>query len=369
MNEKYLIVRMQCSGLCNSLLELEIALSICHITNRILILPDINHCHGIIPSQRWESLWDVLDKDAIQQEFNVEFVLEENFRRAGDLKNYLIKNNINNFFYDENPNIVTVFYNRQSLTLSNFFEFTNFVNGRHKFDTNRDEKYLIVDVSLDHFFHSVYAGSSKARNELKKKINNSLKYKSKYINIVDNLIKSKYKNYNAIHIRYPWFNRGYPNGSYQPDEIDIRDRPNLLYKRVESLYRKDYPLYISTDLYETSKAYGHDIDPNEYLDPIRKNYNVITVDDLNLSFTETEKIAIDQTSCSLANTFYGTYYSTFSKRINIMRGINGRSVYDYMGWDKIQAPWMEIESPYPWKILNKRWEWFYSSYLQYNFEN
>ena len=366
LSKKYLIAKIPSSGFSNILLELEIALSISYISNRTLILSNLDHCHGIIPSQSWESVWDVIDKDAVQQEFDVEFEFGENFRHLTNIKKYLNKIDTDYFHYEED-NQDTLFYNDQDIT--NFTEFNNFVNDRTTFNISRSEKYLVVDIALGHFFYNLYLEKFQDRNTLKRKINNAIKYKSEYVNIVDTLIKSKYKNYNAIHIRYPWFNRGYPTGSFQPDEINIRHRPDLLYKQVELFYRKDYPLYISTDLIQTSKAYNHNIDPNEYLDPIRKNYHVITVDDLHLSLKETEKIAIDQIACSSADIFYGTYYSTFSKRINIMRGINGLPTYDYMGWDKVQEPWMEIKSPYPWKILNNQWDWYCSSYLHYTFEN
>jgi hypothetical protein len=366
MKEKYLIAELPSSGFCNSLLELEIALSISYVTNRKLLLSDITHCHGIIPSQEWESLWDVLDKNSIQNNFNIDFI-DIDIRRIQSVHEYLDKNNVSlndrMYFQGESDSL---YYHDQKI--ENSTEFRNFAGGRKVININSQAQYLLLGIKIGHFFYNVYPGDFRCRNELKTKINNAIKYKKEYFDIVNNLLVSKYKKYNAIHIRYPWFTRGKPPGTYQENEIDIKNRPDLLYKQIEQLYEKDLPLYISTDLYETSKSLDHDINPDEYLDQIRKNYHVITSDDLALPFTKTEKIAIDQIACSLAENFYGTYYSTFSKRINIMRGITGKKAYDYMGWDKIQDPWMELQCPYPWKILNVQWDWFYSSYLQYTFE-
>ena len=90
-SKKYLIAKIPSSGFSNILLELEIALSISYISNRTLILSNLDHCHGIIPSQSWESVWDVIDKDAVQQEFDVEFEFGENFRHLDTVEKYLNK--------------------------------------------------------------------------------------------------------------------------------------------------------------------------------------------------------------------------------------------------------------------------------------
>lgn len=373
MNEPILIYRIGGSGLCNIILDLENALATSFITNRKLLIPETIHhsCGQSTKNSPSEGrIWQILDKKVILDNFNVEFV--ENF----DFYNDYFK--IKEIPRDSSVRIIDDLGNGDCLYNSNDItdidEFNFFLNKRiyTKDLANINESVLVMSGHLLHFYYNIYPGGKHRRNLLKQKINNAIKFKSQYHDIASEAIKKITNKYNAIHVRYPWF---FPNPDTPQNlhnAVNIRNHPERLAAQIKLLYENSLPLYISTDIHKAGLRGDpiHPVDLNEYLDPIRKDYDIILVDDLNLNLNPTEEIAVEQIICTNAEKFYGTYYSTFSKRINIFRGIAGnRQVADYMGYDLIQDNTMEVNSHCPWTVINDHWEWFRSSYVQYTYEN
>lgn len=233
-----------------------------------------------------------------------------------------------------------------------------------------DEPWEVISYGqFGQFFYNIYLGDKNERNIIKKKINNSLVYKQQYEDLVNSLIIPN--TYNSVHIRYAKLVGGmlgevddFTGGTYPVGPLRVLER-------IEQLFEKDIPLYVAIDITQSSEEDGNsqNINVNDYLDVIRKKYNVIILEDFNLDLSYTEKIAVDQLFCVNSKTFYGAYNSTFSKRIDILRGIRGKTTYDYMGWNKIQPSYVRTDSPYPWKYTEKHtWPWYYSSYPQYMLE-
>lgn len=347
--KKYIISTPLGTGFANTILGFEISLAISYITDRTLIVPDILHNGDRSESGAKGSVWDVLDKSALANEFDVEFVKENPSLRGLDF-----------IMLDNMFNSNRCYFNSRKITDKKDFE--NFTKGRPTSDTDFDDTY-IVHYSFGHFYYNVYAGTAAQRNELKRKINSALRYKKEYVDMARQAVPYKF---NAIHVRYPWFQQG-----DWPDIVNIRDNPELLHAQILKLYDKETPLYIATDLHTSGLLYDPPryVDKDIYLNPIRKNYKIITFADLGLCLNDTEEIAVEQLICSMAEKFYGTYYSTFSKRINIMRGIAGLQADDHMGWNKIQDFPFDLTSPWPWiNLKDGFWQWHASSHLQYTFE-
>ncbi len=370
MNEPILVYHIGGAGLGNILLDLENALATSFITNRKVLIPeDIHHSCGQTTknSPGEDRIWQILDKQAIHDNFNVEFV--ENY----DFYNRYFKikeSNASVRIIDKLGNGECV-YNSNDIT--DMDDFTFFLDRRiYTTDlANIKEPVLVINGSLLHFYYNIYPGGKHRRNLLKQKINNAIKFKAQYYDIADKSIKKITNKYNAIHVRYPWFfpNPGTPTSLH--NAVNIRNHPERLAAQIKLLYEPSVPLYISTDIHKAGLRGDpvHYVDLNEYLDPIKKDYDIILLEDLNLNLTPTEELAIEQIICTNAEKFYGTYYSTFSKRINIFRGIQGgKQVADYMGYDLIQDSY-EVDSHCPWAILHDHWEWFRSSYVQYTYEN
>jgi hypothetical protein len=185
---------------------------------------------------------------------------------------------------------------------------------------------------------------------MKHSVNNSLKYKSKLHDIAVTLMPTQY---NAIHVRNP----KQLNFNDFPGVIDIKDNPGLLFELVSQLLSNDRPLYVSTDVDPVSCEY--------LFSKLAKHYELKFSWEFGLNLKPLEKIAIDQLICANAELFYGTYYSTFSKRINVMRGLNNRQANDNGGFNKHIIN--ETPSAMPW-LSCKKYEWHMSSLAQWTYE-
>lgn len=108
-----------------------------------------------------------------------------------------------------------------------------------------------------------------------------------------------------------------------------------------------------------------------FFNELKYEYEIYFYEDFDFNLSEFERIAVEQIICSESKSFYGTYSSTFSKRINVMRGIEGKQANDNYGvntYPKFSEE--DTKIPFPWRFTpDKRWEWISSSYPQWTFEN
>ncbi|NBO99859.1 MAG: hypothetical protein EBU90_06990 [Proteobacteria bacterium] len=367
----YLIHYFKGSGFCNILMELETALASSYITGRTLIIPNVTHQCGVTHAKSTPkgSIWEVLDLAAIEKNFNVEIV-DRDFITLDQYKNYYNINDseLNTEFLAENiSNVYSVcFYNQKNIT--NLIDFQNFHSNRNIHNLNKQEKFLAVSHG-GHFFYNVYPGTAPFRNELKNKINSAIKFKKQYLDLADAIQKKYLKDYDAIHVRHATFFNPYKNPSIII--LDIINYPHKFKEQIDKLYEKDRCIYMATDLHKAGLLYDppKKFDITSYKKLVRQDHNLVMLDDLNYQLSPTEEIAMELLLCTGSKKFYGTFYSTFSKRINIFRGIGGKQVTDYMGWNLIQDAWMEPTTVLPWAKLKHGWEWYYSSYPQWTYED
>jgi len=361
--EKYIILNPWSAGFTNVLMSYEIAFAAAYVTNRSIIVPPTAWCVLIddknSPREIWQDIWQVCDKDAANEEFKILNLLDfESFTNSKVRPAYTwVDQNIlaNSTTIKDIPQLndsPTCWYN--SSNNINESDFQNFTNNRPLLDINHEEQFLNIS-GFGHYWYNIYANGPAARNEMKRKINKAFKYKVKYYELAKTSINKKCDSYNAIHVRSPWqlIYDDYLN------IINIKNSPEMLLQQVKLLYSTDKPLYIATD-----------IETKSFFNQLLTEYKIIFYEDLDLPPLEPlEKIAIDQIICSKADSFYGSYYSTFSKRINIMRGVEGNQAFDYMGFNTIGNKLMESKSPWPWQdTISKHWAWHDSSYLQWTVE-
>jgi hypothetical protein len=201
----------------------------------------------------------------------------------------------------------------------------------------------------------IYPGIADARNKIKDKINRATKYRQHYYDLFNASPMSSIA-YNALHIRRNDF---FIQFSTSLESVNTSDK---LLQQLELLINKgmfssELPIFIATDEVDLS-----------YFDPLRKQYKLIFSSEFNGQLNKLDQAILDQVICSKANMFVGTLHSTYSKRIEIMRGLDGKPTNDYMGInlmnDDIQR------GSYPWlHRSDKRWAWNQSSYLQWTKED
>ena len=357
--EKFVILNPWPAGFCNVLMSYEISLAIAYITGRSVIVPPTNWCvlidDKLSPKTMWQDIWEVCDKNAAREEFKIYDLLE--FEEFSPYMNEMvpesfsynwISDNLSKFGFDAatlpkiNDSPVCLHPLKEGTDQA---DFDNFLNGRQTYAIN-EERFLFC-TGFGHYWYNVYANGPAGRNEMKRKVNKALDYKTVYYDLASDHT-SGVGAFNSIHVRSPW----QLNYDDLPDTVNIKDRPDLLLQQVKLLYPNDKPLYVATDI-EDRAVFEH----------LVREYNLFFLDDLGFNpLTPLEKIAMDQIICSRADLFYGSYYSTFSKRINIMRGLRGKQASDHMGFNKIcEMP--EITGKWPWD--NRHWSWHESSHLQW----
>lgn len=365
MDKKYIVFSPYVSGFSNILMSFELALSLCYITGRSLIIPPTHWCHGIDNSKPfkkdWINIWDVCDLDAAREEFDIIYLFEhEEFKEHTKLLE-----SHHQYWMHEVPKITTDYYEFTNadqvhkvlrlidntacfhMNQEETEDWSMFKQKRKLISVNRTEKYIAFnDCLFGYFWFQVYPGGSSERNTLKRKINKALRYQKKYEDLAKDLLAIPF---NAIHARDSSFMADW-------DQVQKLNTPEKMYASVSQLLNKEIPLYISTDITDLG-----------LFDLLAKDYKLIFLKDLINTLTPLEQIAIDQIICSNAEKFYGTYLSTFTKRINVLRGIKGLQTSDYMGINRIVDNNEEIDSPMPW-IEKGTWGWYWSNYIQWTYE-
>lgn len=369
MEEKYLTFSPYRSGLGNVIMSYECALAIAYITKRKLILPPRVYLTHITPGPKntWPRFWDIFDQQITNSEFDiVPFFEHEEFKgKYKQMETY-------NSWFQNLDKAVDNCYVWQSL--DKVYNLTGsklcFVNGHDQYkdsedfqnfsiertiiDLDRPEKYLHFESNLfQSYWYLVYPGLPAERNKLKNKINKVVRYNQKYYNLFNNSIMSTIGPYNAVHVRRNDF---FTQFGYSIKSIDDGVK---LAAQLERVFDRGQPLYIATD----------EKDP-AFFEPVRQLYSKLYFNsDLAGDFTSLERALLDQIICSRAELFYGIQNSTFSRRINVMRGLEGRIARDNIGINNLDNPWPEGGS-FPWhKRHDKDWSWNMSSYLQWTHED
>jgi len=367
-DKKYIIFTPYRCGLGNVMMSIELALSIAYITKRILIVPATCWSYGLSgyndDKKSWIDIWKIFDFDQVKKEFDVMLMsnVEElaNIVGLGNSDSHI--GNIANFNLDMykfntiNENAQSIddnicFVNNAS-QYSQSEDYLNFVSDRPVIDLDRPEKYLVFDsVLFGHYWYQIYPGSSVERNTLKNKVNSCIAYKKYYRDIANEKVKQTIGPYNAVHVRRGDFSQ------YRTSFIENVNSGEKMLTALKQLFPTDLPLYIATD--EPDK---------DFFKVIATEYKIYFYNSFDFNLSKLEETILDQIICSQAESFYGTYISTFSKRINIMRGLENKQAYDYMGINHIVEHQIE-KTGYPWiENSSKRWRWHDSSYPQWTQE-
>lgn len=374
MKNKYITFSPYHAGLCNVIMSYELAFSISYITNRTLVLPPNNFICFISGNKKnqYIDIWDIFDRDYVNQNCNcIDFYkvpeLKEKYNLLGNDISYT--KNISKFIDDITEIKFSDSYNKEeindciaeshSVLVSNDYDdpdFVSFCSRREVLNLSKiDTKFIHFEGNLfGPYWYHVYPGNYEERNLMKKKINKIFTYKSKFYNFGE-LISSKIKKYNAVHIRRNDFLDA------RLEKIENVSSKQKILDRLRQFFDNSIPLYIATD--EVDKS---------FFDLVRKEFQVYFFDDvydfLECNLNELEKTVLEQIICLNAKKFYGTYYSTYSSRINILRGIEGKQSDDNIGLNYTKNP-INLMRINPWKYeKNGQWEWCSSSHPQWKIE-
>ena len=351
MLDKYIIFSPYRSGLCNVIMSYEIAVAIAYATKRTLIIPPTVYLTHITQGAKEQctNFWSIFDKT--NNSFDTIEIGDHDFpAQLGDFHSWsagadqLLQDCYSPAQIPQNAalsdeDFCVVGQNHDS------DDFYTFLSGRKIINLDRPEKYILLENNLfQHYWYWVYVGDSAQRNFVKNKINRLFRYAQRYYDMVaKEVIVGAY---NAIHVRRGdfFYQYGY--------NLQTVDDENKLFNQVSKLVDPTLPLYIATD------------EPNQdFFKPLTTRYRVMFLNSFFKNLTKLEAAIVEQIICSQAEQFLGTVPSTYSKRINVMRGLEGKPATDYTGINQITSWDPRMSDPIPWK--NSRWGWSMSSHPQW----
>lgn len=368
---KYISFTPHYSGLANVIMSYEMAFALSYISNRTIILPPNVWLLFISKTQQkkdYVNILKIFDESTIRKNFDcIDFYDVPEFKNKYDqLQGYWSYTfNIENVIED----IFSVHYGttpdgkQQILTDQNQL-FTNTQSSNSdfiKFSCNRNvlnlttvrNKFIHFERNLfNHYWYSIYPGDENKRNELKKVINESFRYNDRYYDLAKK-VKHKIGNYNAVHIRRNDFL------STRPYHMESVSDSQKLLDALKKYFEKDIPLYVATD--EKNK---------EFFDDIKKEYQLYFYEDFEYELDDLDNAIVEQVICSQSELFYGTYMSTYTKRINVMRGLENKQADDHFGINTDKPSFYDTTKPIPWYYCKdeKIWNWNDPSYPQWKIE-
>lgn len=352
MNENFISFDPWRGGFNNIRICYEMAAAISFITKRKLVLPPKVYCGFLSDHSNKNSffdVWKLWDKEKFKTEFDcLDYNDIVEYKNLENSKQYF--DNVESFakciLFDKTDELYGCInpINKNQVLISEIVDkndFELFSLNRKIINLNLNEKYIHFPRNLfGHFYYHVYASSKNERNLLKQKIKNGLKFKNEYFE-KSNLIKQKFGNYNAIHIRRGDFIK-FVKDLYLYQEKNLY---NVLKKKIPT----DLPLYICTN--ETDLS---------FFDNLKSDFKIFFLKDFYPNTPIYESIAIEEIICSEAEIFLGSRCSTFSDYINILRGYNNKLDYHREGTN-FNLPKLKYNK-YPWEIEPYCWENIHETY-------
>jgi len=371
---KYISFSTHDTGFVNLIMTLEVALSLSEVTKRTLIIPPNFWCLFESKGYGKEHFVDILkffNKEYIYSNFdcidfyNVPefFELVSNIEKketsnelysyTGNIQNHI--SNLKNIIFTDNSNAPCLLSDSQLVlycgNIKNDQDFNNFLGEKRSLNLNFEEKFLHFEANLfGMYWYNVYPGGPSERNNLKKKVNFSLLYDKKFAEI-SNKIYNFVGKYDSIHVRRNDFLET------RTDSLSDVDTPSKLSSIIRYLCKEDRPIYISTDEKNLS-----------FFDELRKYKTLYFFKDFYDCYNGLDKVIVEQLICVNSELFYGTHKSTYSKRINILRGYQNKQTSDAMGINNLYEPICDYNNPLPWTKPKKYWYWSSSFHPQWTFE-
>lgn len=372
---KYISFTPVDAGFVNVLMNLELALSLSEITGRTLIIPPDFWLFSVSKDFSKDNFIDIfqyIDKEYLYSNFNCIDLYEVpelkglfdlidqdiSFCQIRGKRPYSYTSNIKNCVSDIKEinfgeeivlsDTQKVFFSEQ---IKDYSDFVKFAGKRSGFNLDFEEKFLHFERNLyGMYWYSVYPGGPQERNELKRKINNVLMYDKKFEKL-SRVVYDSIGPYNSLHVRRNDF---IEDRSEDLHEISQQSKFSSI---VKYLFKDNNPIYISTDEKDLS-----------FFDHLKKFKTVYFYNDFYDISDELGASLIEQLVCSNSELFYGTHKSTYSKRINALRGYKNKQTSDGMGINNLYYPLCDYDDPLPWTKHGVYWYWDLSSHPQWTYE-
>lgn len=350
---KYISFDPWWGGYSNIRMSYELAASIAEITGRKLILPHRIYCLFLSEWQdksTWFDMFSTLDKELFTMHFDcVDYMDVDEYRALENDTQYFegIENVAKTILFSEKDKFGPMEGPDRNFVIHCEIEdqedFEKFSEGRIPINLDIKDKFIHFPRNLfGHYYYHVYGKSPDIRNKIKEKINKGVQYQKKYFDIAQQ-VADKIGEFNSVHIR-------------RNDFLSVRKdhsegQTNNIISDLDGRLRKDVPLYVATD--EKDKSVFNDFS---------KEYDLVFFDDFELNLEDHEILMVEQIICSKADVFLGSFLSTFSDYINILRaqagmkdfhreGTNfnrGELNYDRFPWESETWGWDKLFD-YHWK--------------------
>lgn len=368
---KYISFSTHEAGLVNILMNLEVALALSEITGRTLIIPPNFWCFAVsqgLGKDHFVDILKLLNKENIYSNFNcIDFydvpeffglfskiekkeTLKSSYSYTGNIENYI--NDLKKIIFKENCRLADTQIVLFCGEIENKLDFYKFCGKRTELlNLNFDEKFLHFESNLfSQYWYTVYPGNSFKRNELKQKINSCLLYDSKFLDI-SKKVYDILGPYDSVHVRRTDFL------DLRSEDISSVSTPEKLLFAIKYLFKENRPLYISTD--ETNL---------KFFDKLKSYKNIYFFSDFYDHYQGLDQAIIEQLICVNSEIFYGTFKSTYSNRINVLRGYENKQNYDGMGINYLYSPSINFNTAIPWSESNNFLYWYSLSYPQWVLE-
>lgn len=376
---KYISFSPTDAGFVNVLMNLEVALALSEVTGRTLIVPPDFWCFSASKGYGKEHFIDIFkyfDKEYIYSNFNcIDFydvpelqgLFSKVERQVSDCpirkkRPYSYTGNIHNHISDLKNMILLNEYQEPCVlsdtqlvlycgNIEDESDFLTFSGKRSNLNIDFDEKFLHFEWNLyGMYWYNIYPGSSEKRNQLKKKVNSSLMYRQKFADISKEVYNT-IGPYNSIHVRRNDFVQD------RSEHLSDVSTPSKFSSIIKYLFRDDKPIYIATDEKDLT-----------FFDELKKYKTLYFFNDFYSDLDELDESIIEQLICVNSEIFYGTYKSTYSKRINILRGYQNKQTSEGMGINNLYHQICDYSNALPWTKPSSYWYWSSSSHPQWTFE-
>ena len=353
-SKKYISFEPWPGGFCNIRMSYELAAAIAFITGRTLILPPTIFC--LFLSKRhdkrtWFDIFRAIDYEKFAKNFDCVFTHEVDEYRQIESENQYFEGindiaKIYTFGAQKTGDSFPVHLGRDDVLTcgpERCNRSVEFIAGRKVIDLDCESKFIHFPGNLfGRFYYHVYAPGVLKRNLLKAKILDAFSYRDQYLQIADNITK-QLSCFNAVHIR---------RNDFLLQRREVTE--NQLNTLEESLVgRIDDPkiLYIATDEKDTS-----------LFECLSKSYQLYFWSNFGTDFCELEALLVEQIVCARAEKFLGSFLSTYTDYVHVLRanvgtkdyhreGINYNRDslhYQYFPWQMEQYGW-QILWDYYWK--------------------
>ena len=370
--DKYIIFEPWWGGFSNIRMTYELIGAISEITGRTIILPERIYCLFLAQwwdKETWIDMFSLLDYEKYTSTFKcidydgTEVTQYDNKKdhlwgvhKRDDVEVVLFGDKLERLKAQRGPvDQNCVIYN----DIDDEEDFNLFKQKRDVLvNVNSDKKYLYFPRNLfGHFNYHVYGNGPIERNRIKEKVNKGIQYRKEFFDIADKVCNHLNNDFNAIHIR-------------RNDFLNVRKHEsenqftNLL-KDIEDRIPKDKPLFIATDeskreIFQFLKQAGY----TYYFAGDFYPYMAHLIKDTHPDVSEEIcALLVDQIVCSKADIFLGSFLSTFSDYINILRGQNNLKDFHREGTN-FNRPKLIYER-FPWEVEDYSWDKTWSDHWTY----